>query len=87
MTNYRSLNHSKWACQYHVVFIPKYRKKAQDLLRDRQGEFARLAWSRTVLQAVHPVLKVAATPLVDALCAHPHGSSDVVDGYLAHREE
>ena len=21
MTNYRSLNHSKWACQYHVVFI------------------------------------------------------------------
>ena len=28
MTNYRSLNHSKWACQYHVVFIPKYREKA-----------------------------------------------------------
>ena len=28
MTNYRSLNHSKWACQYHVIFIPKYRKKA-----------------------------------------------------------
>ena len=26
MTHYRSLNHSKWACQYHVVFIPKYRK-------------------------------------------------------------
>ena len=23
----RSLNHTKWACQYHVVFIPKYRKK------------------------------------------------------------
>ena len=20
MTNYRSLNHSKWACQYHVVW-------------------------------------------------------------------
>ena len=27
MTNYRSLNHTKWTCQYHVVFIPKYRKK------------------------------------------------------------
>ena len=27
MTDYRSLNHTKWACQYHVVFIPKYRKK------------------------------------------------------------
>ena len=27
MTNYRSLYHTKWACQYHVVFIPKFRKK------------------------------------------------------------
>jgi len=22
------LNHSTWECKYHVVFIPKYRKKA-----------------------------------------------------------
>ena len=22
MPSYRSLNHTKWACQYHVVFIP-----------------------------------------------------------------
>ena len=28
MTTYRSLNHTKWHCQYHVVFIPKYRRKA-----------------------------------------------------------
>ena len=27
MTNYGSLNHTKWECKYHVVFIPKYRKK------------------------------------------------------------
>ena len=27
MTSYRSRNHTKWA-KYHVVFIPKYRKKA-----------------------------------------------------------
>ncbi len=27
MSDYRSLNHSRWECQYHVVFIPKYRKK------------------------------------------------------------
>ena len=27
MNNYRSLNHTKWECQYHVVFIPKYRRK------------------------------------------------------------
>ncbi len=23
----KSLSHTKWKCQYHVVFIPKYRKK------------------------------------------------------------
>ena len=28
MSSYRSLSHSKWECKYHVVFIPKYRKKA-----------------------------------------------------------
>ena len=28
MKDYESLNHTKWDCKYHVVFIPKYRKKA-----------------------------------------------------------
>ena len=28
MDNYATLNHSKWECKYHVVFIPKYRRKA-----------------------------------------------------------
>lgn len=23
----RSLSHTCWKCQYHIVFIPKYRKK------------------------------------------------------------
>ena len=27
MSNYESLTHSKWDCKYHVVFIPKGRKK------------------------------------------------------------
>jgi putative transposase len=28
MDEYQSLNHTKWECKYHVVFIPKYRRKA-----------------------------------------------------------
>ena len=28
MNNYESLKHTKWECKYHIVFIPKYRKKA-----------------------------------------------------------
>ena len=27
MREYRSLAHTRWDCKYHVVFIPKYRKK------------------------------------------------------------
>jgi putative transposase len=28
MDEYESLSHTKWECKYHVVFIPKYRKKS-----------------------------------------------------------
>jgi putative transposase len=27
MSTYESLSHSKWDCKYHVVFVPKCRKK------------------------------------------------------------
>jgi len=27
MNNVASLNHSRWECKYHVVWIPKYRRK------------------------------------------------------------
>ena len=27
MSNPQSLNHSHWECKYHIVFIPKYRRK------------------------------------------------------------
>ena len=27
MERFKSLSHSKWECKYHVVWIPKYRRK------------------------------------------------------------
>ena len=27
MDDYESLSHTKWECKYHVVFIPKCRRK------------------------------------------------------------
>jgi len=39
---YRSLNHSTYECKYHVVFIPKYRKKTlYSGLRNDLGEVFR----------------------------------------------
>ena len=46
--DYQKLNHTKWNCKYHVVFIPKYRKKVIfGHLRQRLGEiFHELARQR-----------------------------------------
>ena len=39
MRDYKSLAHTKWDCKYHVVFIPKYRKKViYGELRKHLGE-------------------------------------------------
>jgi len=27
MNDFRSLSHTKWDCKYHLIWIPKYRKK------------------------------------------------------------
>ncbi len=42
MNEYESLSHSVWDCKYHVVWIPKYRKKAlYGQLRAHMGEIIR----------------------------------------------
>ena len=51
MRQVSSLNHSSWECKYHVVFIPKYRRKALfGQIRQELGEvFHRLARQRESL--------------------------------------
>jgi len=48
MDDNESLSHSKWECKYHVVFIPKYRRRTlYRALRKHLGEvFRRLASQR-----------------------------------------
>src|SRR4051794_12804743 len=45
MDEYESLSHSRWECKYHVVFIPKCRRKVlYGRLRQHLGEvFRKLA--------------------------------------------
>ncbi len=39
MIEYKSLKHSRWYCKYHIVWIPKYRKKKiYGNLRNHLGE-------------------------------------------------
>jgi putative transposase len=48
MSDYSSLNHTKWECKYHVVFIPKCRRKVlYGKIRDHLGSlFHELAGQR-----------------------------------------
>ena len=42
MKDYQSLSHTKWDCKYHVVFIPKYRRKRIfGTIRQHLGEIFR----------------------------------------------
>jgi len=45
LTNYKKLQHSEWECKYHVIFIPKYRRKVlYGTIRQYLGDvFRRLA--------------------------------------------
>jgi len=59
MEEYESLSHTKWECKYHVVFIPKYRKKSlyKGLRRYLPEVFRRLAQykeSRIEEGHIHP---------------------------------
>ena len=51
MKDYESLNHTRWECKYHVVFIPKCRRKVlygelRKYLGDVLHELARQKGSR-----------------------------------------
>jgi len=45
VSDHRKLQHSEWECKYHIVFIPKYRRKVRygSLRRDLGKTFRRLA--------------------------------------------
>ncbi len=48
MNEYQTLAHTTWECKYHVVFIPKYRRKAlyRELGKDLGAVFKGLAQQR-----------------------------------------
>lgn len=46
-SSYESLSHSRWDCKYHVVFVPKYRKKA---IYGEKKEFLRRIFHELAVQ-------------------------------------
>ncbi len=56
MRQVNSLNHTRWECKYHIVFIPKYRRRALfgQIRRDLPDIFRSLAEQReSVIEEGH----------------------------------
>ena len=68
-SSYESLSHSRWDCKYHVVFVPKYRKKMmygqiRDFLRIVFRELANqksceIVSGHLVQDHVHMLIRIA----------------------------
>lgn len=68
MKSHESLKHTKFDCKYHMVFIPKYRRKAlYDKLREHLGEVfhdlakrreSRIEQGNLVVDHVHMLISI-----------------------------
>ena len=82
-----SLNHTKWECKYHLVFIPKNRRKALygDLRRDLGALFRELArqWESEIeeghlmLDHVHVMISIPPKYSVSQVAGYMKGKSAI----------
>ena len=87
MNEYQSLNHTRWECKYHVVFIPKYRRKVlYGKLRTKLGSmFHELAGQRECkiveghlcLDHVHMLLRIPPKWAVSHVVGYIKGKSAI----------
>ena len=87
MSDYQSLNHTKWDCKYHVVFIPKCRRKVlYGKLRSELGpvlnELAKQRESRIVEghllpDHVHMMIRIPPKYSVSAVIGYVKGKSAI----------
>ena len=81
MERYDSLNHTKWECKYHVVWIPKCRKKVlYGQLRRELGPVLRKLASHKESEVIEGKLKVDHVHVV--LSIPPKYSVSQVVGYM-----
>jgi putative transposase len=81
MDDYQSLKHTKWECKYHVVFIPKCRRKIlYGKLRRHLGEIFKEWASQKECQIEEGHLKVDHVPRL--ISVPPKYAVAQVVGYL-----
>jgi len=86
-SSYESLSHSKWDCKYHVVFIPKCRKKSlygkirkylgpvfRELSRQRESEILE---GHMVIDHVHMLIRIPPKYAVAEIVGYIKGKSAI----------
>ena len=87
MNTYESLKHTTWECKYHVVFIPKYRKKVlyqqlrrelgavfRDLVRQQESEVVE---GHLMIDHVHMLISIPPKHSVSAVMGFVKGKSAI----------
>jgi len=87
MSEYQSLSHTRWECKYHVVFIPKGRRRQLfgEIRRDLGEVFRRLAEQResrveeghVMPDHVHMMLSVPPKYAVSQVVGYVKGKSAI----------
>jgi len=97
MNDISSLTHSRWECKYHVVWIPKYRRKSlygqlrqylgqifKDLARSRESEVLE---GHMMVDHVHMLISIPPKYAVAQVIGYIKGKSaiHIARNYLGHR--
>jgi putative transposase len=87
MDEYESLSHSKWECKYHVVFIPKCRRKVlNEQLRRHLGDVirrlaeqkeSRIEEGHLMLDHVHIMISIPPKYAVSQVVGYIKGKSAI----------
>ena len=86
-TQYESLGHSKWECKYHVIFVPKFRKKVlygkiREFLKHKFHELARqrgstIVGGNMVQDHVHMIISIPPKHPVSDIIGYLKGKSAI----------
>lgn len=84
---YTSLSHSQWDCKYHLVFVPKYRKKSlygkiRVFLKTKFHELAmqkgcKIVGGNIVQDHIHMLIEIPPKYAVSAIVGYLKGKSAI----------
>ncbi|MDE5581643.1 MAG: IS200/IS605 family transposase [Treponemataceae bacterium] len=87
MGDYESINHTKYECKYHVVFIPKYRKKklygqirqelGRELRRLAEQKESRVLEGHMMTDHVHMLMEIPPKHSVSQVVGYIKGKSAI----------